>query len=105
MPITTDDLPVPEVLLKTIFCRCAKGCDSGKCGCRKAMLKCSTACLHCQEKCLNGSVSLDEDDGEDEEDNGEDDEEFLQQESSTEDEGALEERTLSGPSRPKRIKI
>lgn len=102
MPITTNDLPAPEVLLKTIFCRCAKGCGSGKCGCRKAMLKCSAACLHCQGKCLNG-VSLGEDDGEDE-DNGEDCEEFLQKEPSTEDEGALEEGLLSAPSRPKRIK-
>lgn len=97
VPITTEDTPAPEVLLKTIFCRCTKDCGSGKCGCRKAMLNCSAACLHCQGKCLN-VVSVDEHDSED------DDIESLQQELSTEDECALEKESLSGPSRPKRRK-
>lgn len=96
VPITTEDSPAPEILLKTIFCRCTKDCGSRKCGCRKAMLNCSVACLHCQGNCLNG-VSVDVDDDED-------DVEPLQQEPSTEDEGALEEEPLSGPSQPKRIK-
>lgn len=98
VPITTEDPPAPEVLLKTIFCRCTKDCGSGKCGCRKAMLNCSAACLHCQGKCLNGVPVYDEDDDED-------DVEPLQQEPpTTEDEDAMDEEPLPGPSRPKRMK-
>ncbi|KAG5879715.1 hypothetical protein JTB14_000393 [Gonioctena quinquepunctata] len=98
VPITTEDPPAPEILLKIIFCRCTKDCGSGKSGCRKAMLNCSTACLHCQGKCLN-NVPVDEDDDED-------DVEVLQQEPpTTEDKDAMDEEPLPGPSRPKRMKM
>lgn len=65
VPNQTEDPPAPEVLLKTIFCRCMKDCSSGKCSCRKAMLSCTTACSHCQGSCLNGVPLLDENEDED----------------------------------------
>lgn len=96
VPITTEDLPAPEDLLKTIFCRCTKDCIIGKCGCRKAMLTCSAACLHCQGKCLNSVPVTDEDD--------EDDIEPVQQDPpTTADEDAMDQQP--GPSSSKRMKI
>ncbi|KAL1446574.1 hypothetical protein WDU94_012208 [Cyamophila willieti] len=61
----TEDPSAPEVLLKTIFCRCTKDCSSGKCICQKAMLVCNTACSHCQGSCLNGVPLFDENEYED----------------------------------------
>ncbi|CAH1104446.1 unnamed protein product [Psylliodes chrysocephalus] len=63
VPIITEDLSAPVILLKTIFCRYTMYCGSGKCGCHKAMLNCSAACLYRQGKCLN-DVPVDEDDDE-----------------------------------------
>ncbi|KAG5898871.1 hypothetical protein JTB14_003265 [Gonioctena quinquepunctata] len=61
------------------------------------MLNCSTACLHCQGICLNG-VPVDEDDDED------DVEAHHQDPPTTEDEDAMDEKPLPGPSRPKRMR-
>lgn len=90
MPITMENPPAPEVLLKTIFCRCTKDCMIGKCGCRKAMLSCSAACLHCQGKCLNSIPVEDEDDEE-------------QEAPTTTDKDAMDEQP--GPSNSKKMKI
>ncbi|KAL1446350.1 hypothetical protein WDU94_015639, partial [Cyamophila willieti] len=65
VPTQTEDPPAPEVLLKTVFCRCTKDCSSGKCSCRKAMLVCNTACSHCQGSCLYGVPLFDENENED----------------------------------------
>ncbi|KAL1448118.1 hypothetical protein WDU94_000625 [Cyamophila willieti] len=65
VPTQTEDPPAPEVVLKTIFCRCTKDCSSGKCSCRKAMLVCNTACSHCQGSCLNGVPLFEEHENED----------------------------------------
>lgn len=59
--------PAPEVLLKSISCRCQKGCGPA-CGCRKAGLKCSVLCLHCTgTSCENilDQIVLDDDNAED----------------------------------------
>lgn len=95
VPIITEDPPAPEVLLKTIFCRCTKDCASGKCGCRKAMLNCSAACLHCQGNCLNGVPIYGEEEDEDDEPEA----------PIIADENYLDAEPLPGPSRPKKMKI
>lgn len=52
-PITMNQLPAPENLLKMLFCNCKKGCGAA-CGCRKSGLYCSVACLQCNDdSCLN----------------------------------------------------
>ena len=49
-PVTINQPPASENLLKMIFFSCKTGCGSA-CDCGKvAYLNCSTACLHC---CLN----------------------------------------------------
>lgn len=42
---TTSDA-APEDILRSISCKCKKGC-TGTCGCRKIGLKCSVLWLHC----------------------------------------------------------
>ncbi|CAH1106223.1 unnamed protein product [Psylliodes chrysocephalus] len=90
--ITTEDPPVPEVPLKTIFCRCTKDCGGGKCECRKAMLNCAATCLHRQGKCLNDMLVV------------EDDDEDQQELHTTEYEVNMDKEPLPGPSLPKKIK-
>lgn len=55
MPKFTDEVLIPADLLQTISCKCAKGCDSKRCGCRKLGLKCTNLCSNCQESenCTN----------------------------------------------------
>lgn len=56
----------PDEILKMIFCRCTKGCDSGRCGCRKASLNCSVACPNCKGSCNNGvGILIQEEDDDD----------------------------------------
>ncbi|CAH1099340.1 unnamed protein product [Psylliodes chrysocephalus] len=59
--------PAPDVLLKSISCRCKKGCGSACC-CRKIGLKCLILCLHCTGmSCENitDQIALDDDNAED----------------------------------------
>lgn len=55
MPKVCEQDLVPEVLLKTIFCKCETGCISKKCSCRKHGLKCTNLCTNCHhaENCCN----------------------------------------------------
>ena len=66
-PVRTTKDPAPEVLLKSISCKCKKGC-SLTCGCRKAGLNCSVICIYCNgQACINAATILS--DSEEEEEN------------------------------------
>ncbi|KAF2889513.1 hypothetical protein ILUMI_16659, partial [Ignelater luminosus] len=55
IPITMDQLPAPDHLLKMLFCNCKKGCGAA-CECRKSSLLLSIACLLCNgNSCFNTS--------------------------------------------------
>ena len=53
-PITTDQPPAPDDLLKIIRCKCKTECKSALCSCRRNGLKCVTACAVCHgQDCTN----------------------------------------------------
>lgn len=57
--------PAPQKLLKTISCKCKKGC-MGNCSCRKNGLQCTVLCKECEgrscENCPEPEEHSDEDD-------------------------------------------
>ena len=54
IPITTTMEPAPPNVINMVSCKCAKGCTSGRCSCRKIGLKCSIACHICKgQSCEN----------------------------------------------------
>ncbi|GBM77030.1 hypothetical protein AVEN_67134-1 [Araneus ventricosus] len=55
IPVTTLELPAPEILLKLISCKCKKECQKAY-GCRKAGLKCFFICTNCSGTCDNLQV-------------------------------------------------
>lgn len=60
--IRTTKAPAPDALLKSISCKCQKGCGAA-CGCRKTGLKCSVLCRYCNgDLCENTAEILDDDD-------------------------------------------
>lgn len=53
-PKYTEDALIPDELIKTIICRCEKGCKPKICSCRKHGLRCSHLCFNCHgESCSN----------------------------------------------------
>ncbi|GFV16436.1 uncharacterized protein TNCV_1525821 [Trichonephila clavipes] len=55
IPQTMTQRPVPEPLLKIIFCTCKTECGAS-CGCRKSGLNCTGICLECNgDSCTNPS--------------------------------------------------
>lgn len=59
-PITTKNEAAPQELLKTISCKCTKGCKAA-CTCRKAGLRCSVICSGCQgQSCTNVEIYVDD---------------------------------------------
>lgn len=52
MPITTVQNPAPDALLRTISCKCKRGCR-GAYSCRKSGLQCSIVCANCHQSCEN----------------------------------------------------
>ena len=44
VPILMSVSPIPEICTEVITCGCTKGCNSGKCGCKKANLPCTKSC-------------------------------------------------------------
>ena len=66
VPVTTDKDPAPPDLLNIVSCKCAKGCMTATCSCRKAGLKCSVICVSCKGlSCSNSDVIDDEEDCDD----------------------------------------
>ncbi len=66
VPVTTDKDPAPPDLLNIVSCKCAKGCMTATCSCRKAGLKCSVICVFCKGlSCSNSDVIDDEEDCDD----------------------------------------
>ena len=56
VPVTMDNPPAPEYLLKIIKCNCQKDCSSRSCSCRKYQLPCNIACGSCKGvACTNAS--------------------------------------------------
>lgn len=53
-PITTEQPPAPENLMKLISCNCKCGCERS-CGCKRAGLKCSLLCGYCRGNGCNNS--------------------------------------------------
>lgn len=43
--------PAPQQVLAVMYCRCKKGCQSGRCGCKQNSLKCTDLC-QCTD-CVN----------------------------------------------------
>ncbi|CAG9820049.1 unnamed protein product [Phaedon cochleariae] len=70
VPITTTKNAAPESLLKILACKCARGCSTAACSCKKAGLRCSVICKHCSgHACENSRVpELNEDDEEEDDD-------------------------------------
>ena len=67
-PVTSEQEPIPRVLLNIILCGCTTQC-SNACGCRKAGLKYSILCkLCCSETCTNVNVDAEDSDEDDEDD-------------------------------------
>lgn len=57
-PIQTNDILLPDSLLKIISCKCAKDCTKS-CGCVKHGLKCSEYCANCSgQTCNNAHIDL-----------------------------------------------
>ena len=54
-PIYTEDImPIPESLLKIVFCSCKGNCTKQSCGCRKHGLKCTEIFKNCHgQSCEN----------------------------------------------------
>jgi len=66
LPIPTTIAAAPQELLKTISCKCLKGC-TGNCGCKKIGLHCSILCSGCQgTNYFNTNVDIDIDEEVDE---------------------------------------
>ena len=56
VPVTMDNPPAPDYLLKIIKCNCQKDCSSRSCSCRKYQLPCNIACGSCKGvACTNAS--------------------------------------------------
>ena len=56
VPVTMDNPPAPDYLLKIIKCNCQKDCSSRSCSCRKYQLPCNIACGSCKGvACTNTS--------------------------------------------------
>lgn len=47
MPLPKGINPLPDSLLQSISCKCASGCKTKACSCRKVGLNCSPACAKC----------------------------------------------------------
>ena len=44
VPILMSVSPIPEICTEVITCGCTKGCNFGKCGCKKGNLPCTKSC-------------------------------------------------------------
>lgn len=59
IPIYTQDLLIPEKIIKKISCCCATSCKAKACICRKKFLKCTSVCKHCDcNECENLKLLL-----------------------------------------------
>ena len=64
-PMTTDQEPIPRILLDIVSCGCTTNC-SRACGCRNAGLKCSVLCkICCGETCTNAKEDVEDSNDED----------------------------------------
>jgi hypothetical protein len=66
-PITTEQPPAPQQLLRLVSCICKKGCEKRSCECIRSGLKCSNMCGYCSghgcsNQCPVGSYDSDMDD-------------------------------------------
>lgn len=63
-PISMQNTPAPQELLKMIFCNCKKGCGVS-CSCRKVGLFCNSTCGECSgQNCQNSGPITDQDEEE-----------------------------------------
>ena len=64
LPISTDEPPAPEELLKVIRCNCNTDCSSQRCSCKKHGMKCSLAYGNCRGSACQNAVFFDVSDDE-----------------------------------------